>query len=45
LEDLAIMLTALLDGTITYSKVVNQKEVLARQVRLYGELVERAFSQ
>ncbi len=45
LEDLAIMLTALLDGTITYSKVVKQKEVLARQVRLYGELVERAFSQ
>ena len=44
LEDLAIMLTALLDGTITYSKVVKQKEVLARQVRLYGELVERAFS-
>lgn len=43
LEDLAIMLTALLDGVITYSKVFKRKAVLARQVRLYGELVRRVF--
>ena len=43
LEDLAVLLTALLDGAITFSKVVQQKEVLSRQVRLYGELVEKAF--
>lgn len=44
LDDLAVMLPALLDGTIIFSKVTKQKQVLSNQVRLYGKIVESAFS-
>lgn len=43
LEDLAEMLPALADGAITFSRVVKDKSVLARQIRLYRLLLENVF--
>ncbi len=43
LDDLADMVSALVEGGITISKVVREKEVLPRQVLLYREFLRATF--
>lgn len=43
LEGLADMLPALIDGSIIFSRVVGEKSVLPRQIRLYRFLIESTF--
>ncbi|MFK8034790.1 MAG: TetR/AcrR family transcriptional regulator [Hyphomicrobiales bacterium] len=43
LEDLADMLPALIDGAIIFSRVIADRSVLPRQIRLYRTLIESTF--
>ena len=44
LEELADMLSAVIDGAIIFGRVVNDQQVLPRQIRLYRNIIQSTFA-